>query len=100
MNLDNLTLIIEEENQTNSKYKHMIHICAGTGCASAKSMDLLKNLNTAIKSKGVDNTIQAKMVGCMGLCAEGPVVSILPDDILYGQVGPEDAQDIIDALIN
>mgnify|MGYP001552334346 CR=1 FL=1 len=100
MNLDNLTLIIEEENQVNSKYEHTIHICAGTGCASAKSMDLLKNLKAAIKAASVEETISPKMVGCMGLCAEGPVVSILPDDILYRQVQPEDADEIVNALVN
>ena len=99
MNLDNLTLIIEEENKVNSQYEHIIHICAGTGCTSTNSMELLNNLTEVIKANGVEGKILAKMVGCMGLCAEGPVVSILPDDILYRQVQPEDAEEIVTALI-
>ncbi|NSW51154.1 MAG: NADH-quinone oxidoreductase subunit NuoF [Anaerolineae bacterium] len=99
MNLDTLTLVSEQYSDELANYHHLIHICAGTGCTSANSMELLDRLNEVIKSKGLQDVILAKMVGCMGLCAEGPVVNILPDDILYRQVTPEDAEEIIDHLV-
>ena len=98
MNNEELLQIAQEELENQQQYKHRIHICAGTGCTSSNSELLLKNLETEVKERGLEAEILVKKVGCMGLCAAGPVVSILPDDILYQTVTPEDAAEIIEAL--
>ena len=98
MNNEELLQIAQEELENQQQYKHRIHICAGTGCTSSNSELLLKNLENEVKERGLEAEILVKKVGCMGLCAAGPVVSILPDDILYQTVTPEDAAEIIEAL--
>jgi bidirectional [NiFe] hydrogenase diaphorase subunit len=40
----------------------------------------------------------AKKVGCMGLCAAGPIVSIQPDNLLYKEMTPELVPAIMDSL--
>lgn len=98
MNYEELVELAERERVEQAKYAHCVHICAGTGCVSSRSTDLLAALEAEVKQRGLGDTILVKRVGCMGLCANGPIVSIFPDDILYKEVRPEDASDIIAAL--
>ena len=98
MNSEELLTLSEQENARSEAYEHRIHICAGTGCTSSNSLLLIKALEEAVKERDLQDKVLVKRVGCMGLCAAGPVVSILPDDILYQSVQPEDAVEIIEAL--
>jgi bidirectional [NiFe] hydrogenase diaphorase subunit len=98
MNSEELLQIAEEEQASQNQFRHRIHICAGTGCTSSNSEVLLKALESEVEARGLQEQVLVKKVGCMGLCAAGPVVSILPDDILYQCVQPEDAAEIIEAL--
>jgi bidirectional [NiFe] hydrogenase diaphorase subunit len=98
MTNEELLEIIENEKAEKQKYKHVIHVCAGTGCISANSEKILANLDAGIKERGWENEVMAMKVGCMGLCAAGPIVSIQPDGLLYGEMTPEDVPAILDSL--
>lgn len=98
MNNEELLQIAEDEQASQNQYQHRIHICAGTGCTSSNSEVLLKALENEIEGRGLQEQVLVKKVGCMGLCAAGPVVAILPADILYQSVAPEDAAEIIESL--
>ena len=98
MNSEELLQIAEEEQASLKQYKYRIHICAGTGCISSNSEELIKALETEVENRGLQDQVLVRKVGCMGLCAAGPVVSILPDDILYQSVTSADAAEIIEAL--
>jgi NADH-quinone oxidoreductase subunit F/NADP-reducing hydrogenase subunit HndC len=39
------------------------------------------------------------MTGCFGFCEKGPIVKVMPDNTIYTQVKPEDAEDIIEKHI-
>jgi bidirectional [NiFe] hydrogenase diaphorase subunit len=90
--------ILEKEKQELQKYAHIIHVCAGTGCISSSSPQIIAALEKEIKERGIQDTVLVKQVGCMGLCAAGPVVAIKPDGILYKHVSPEDVTEILDVL--
>ena len=62
------------------------------------SEQVLKAFEDEVKARGLESTILIKQVGCMGLCAAGPIVSVQPDHILYKEVTPEDAPAIMDSL--
>jgi len=90
--------LINIEKEALAKYNHRIHVCAGTGCISSNSELLIKTFEDFINQQGLSDTIVVKKVGCMGLCAAGPIVSIMPDNILYKNVTVEDIPEIINAL--
>ena len=60
-----------------------ILVCGGTGCLSSKSEQIIKNLETLISVNGLEKEVIVKKTGCFGFCEKGPIVKILPDNVLY-----------------
>jgi NADH:ubiquinone oxidoreductase subunit F (NADH-binding)/(2Fe-2S) ferredoxin/NAD-dependent dihydropyrimidine dehydrogenase PreA subunit len=79
-------------------YKYDIMVCGGTGCRSCKSKKVQEKLEEVIKAKGLDSVMKVHGVGCFGLCVNGPVVLVYPQDAMYSKVSIEDAEEIVDAL--
>ncbi len=98
MTHEELLEIIEKEKADQAKYRHIIRVCASTGCVSANSEQIVANLEAAIKERGLENEVHVMKVGCLGLCAAGPIVSVQPEGLLYGEMTPEDAAAILDSL--
>ena len=78
-----------------SKYKMHILICGGTGCHSAESDAIVCSLRDELESNGLLETVQVIVTGCYGFCDRGPIVNILPENIIYTGVSPEDAAEIV-----
>lgn len=88
--------IIEQESQ--EQYDHRIHVCMAAGCLSNRADLVKQQLEKQIAANGLERRCTVKGVGCMGLCAAGPLVSIQPKGIMYQEVKPTDAPDIIQTL--
>jgi len=86
----------EAARRKSGRNRHTLRVCTGTGCNSAQAAELKKRLTTA--AKGVEGGCQVVGVGCMGLCARGPMVHADPDNHLYGHVAPDDATQVIASL--
>lgn len=72
---------------------HDVNVCVAAGCLSLHS-DLLKaELEKQAGSNG--SRCRVRGTGCMGLCSAGPLVSVEPDHLLYQNVKPEDAVELI-----
>lgn len=87
--------------QTQAKqqaYKYCLRVCMAAGCLSQHNDKIKNALEEAVAEQGLDSEVQIKGVGCMGLCAAGPLVSVEPDGVLYQKVREADASDIIQAL--
>ncbi|MEG0580296.1 MAG: NAD(P)H-dependent oxidoreductase subunit E, partial [Niameybacter sp.] len=76
-----------------------ILICGGTGCKSAQSDLIQKNLEAEIKRLGLEDKVYVSITGCFGFCEKGPIVKVTPDDVFYVHVSPEDAEEIINEHI-
>jgi NADH-quinone oxidoreductase subunit F len=75
--------------------KPVITVCAGTGCTAGGGMEVFDSLSASIKNHGVQDKVDLKITGCRGFCEQGPLVSILPENIFYCKVAPKDAENII-----
>ena len=73
--------------------RHMV-VCGGTGCLSSNSKEILEKLENLIKEHKVEDKVTVNMVGCFGLCSQGPFVKIYPEDTLYRAVKVEDCEKI------
>ena len=76
--------------------KKDILCCGGTGCHASSSNVLMENLRAEIKAAGLENDVKVIQTGCFGFCAQGPIVKIMPDNVFYVQVTPEDAKEIVE----
>ena len=98
MTNEELLEIVNKETEDASKFRHNVTVCTGTGCMSSRSDAILTALDAEVKKRGLQDEIKVKKVGCMGLCAAGPIVSIQPDGLFYRDMTPEEAVAVIDSL--
>ena len=89
----------KNDGSVESKYKHQILICGGTGCHSNHSGDLINEFKALISEKGLQNDVEVIQTGCFGLCAVGPVVIVYPEDAFYSKVKVEDVRAIVEEHI-
>ncbi|HUO09253.1 MAG TPA: NADH-quinone oxidoreductase subunit NuoF [Phycisphaerae bacterium] len=98
MTPEELQSIALKKHEENGKFKHCLHVCVGSGCCSSQADQVLKNLTDGVKKGGVDKDVRVIGVGCMGLCANGPMVSVDDNQPLYQHIKPTDAPTILNAL--
>ena len=98
MRPDELRQMADECRRDLDGYEHCIYVCTAAGCRSLHSDDLLEALQKAVEEQELQDSVAVKGSGCMGLCAQGPLVQVQPAGTLYGKVTPEDAAEIVGAL--
>ncbi len=69
-------------------------VCQGTGCSSLKSAKIREAFEHGIAEQGITD-VKVDFTGCHGFCAQGPVVVIEPEGILYTHVTLEYVPEII-----
>ena len=81
--------------------KRTILLCCGTGCIAGGSDAVGEALALALRESGAGADIKAgvKRTGCNGFCENGPIITILPDDISYYNVRPEDCREIVEKTL-
>jgi len=78
-----------------AREKMQILICGGTSCSDKQSEALADNLKLELEANALENDIKVVRSGCFGLCNLGPVVKIVPGDVMYVKVTPDDAREIV-----
>lgn len=78
-----------------SQYRMQILVCSGTSCSTKENEDLYDNLCLETEAFALENEIQVVKTGCFGLCGSGPIVKIVPDEVIYTKVTPGDAAEIV-----
>ncbi|HET7440511.1 MAG TPA: NuoF family protein [Terriglobales bacterium] len=97
MNPEELEQIAQEEREAQAQFARRVNVCVAAGCLSCQSQSVKDALDKEIAARGLEKRCQAKGVGCMGLCAEGPLVST-DAGVLYKKVSASDAAEIVDSL--
>lgn len=78
---------------------YVVKVCMAAGCLSTQSDKVRDALKEGTGKRGC----QIKGVGCMGLCAEGPLVEVSAtntdeEPVMYQHVTPDDAAEILTSL--
>ncbi len=81
-----------------SNYTKFILICGAINCDTSNS-ELLYEFKKEITEKGLDGKVQVITTGCFGLCKQGPIVHILPDNIYYTNVKIDNVKEILEEHI-
>jgi len=99
--LEKLEEITLAEHELASRYDHTVNVCMAAGCMSSQSGAIKDALDREVEAHGESHRCRVRGVGCMGLCAQGPLVSVdagQPHEVLYQAVSPEDAPAIVQSL--
>ena len=76
-----------------------ILVCGVAGCASSGSLKVAAAVEEQIKINKLGEDVKVIKTGCFGLCAEGPIMMICPEHVMYTKVTPEDVNEIFDSHI-
>jgi bidirectional [NiFe] hydrogenase diaphorase subunit len=97
MTPEELEQIAEQECEHQQKFTQKVNVCVAAGCLSCQSDAVKEALTKEVAARGIGEHCQVKGVGCMGLCAEGPLVSTSNGE-MYKGVAAADAAELIDNL--
>jgi NADH-quinone oxidoreductase subunit F len=92
-------------NQKHAAIRRVI-LCAGTGCMANGAMQVFDrfkaemskaelNVILELRPEAGDRDVRLSKSGCQGFCQMGPLVSIVPEGILYTKVRAEDVPEIV-----
>ncbi len=93
--IEDLELIKDHYNEKLAGYRYQVLVCSGAGCISSNCFEVKKAVIDEIKHHDLTNDVLVYETGCMGTCAVGPVMLILPERIFYTELTPEIAREII-----
>ncbi|HUJ94835.1 MAG TPA: NuoF family protein [Terriglobales bacterium] len=97
MTPEELDQIAESEREAQRQLPHHVNVCVAAGCLSCQSQPVKDALDKEITRREWGGRCRAKGVGCMGLCAEGPLVST-DSNRMYKHVSGNDAGELLDSL--
>ncbi len=78
-------------------YKKNVLVCGGAGCVSSSCDEVIRAMQEQLSTCGISNEINVIKTGCMGLCAVGPVMLVLPDRVFYTSLDAKKAKDIVNS---
>ena len=76
-------------------YSHLCMVCYGTGCMSSGCKNVRDAMVEELEKAGLTDQVAVIERGCMGTCAVGPVVYVLPDETYYTEMTPERVKDVV-----
>lgn len=94
--LDKLQKELASRNQPK---RPVVTLCQGTGCKANASGKIYKAFEKELALRGLTQKVEIKSTGCHGFCEQGPIVVILPEEICYCRVKPEDIPEIVEKTL-
>lgn len=94
----------ERRRMEESRFSERLRVCTATSCASLGSGALFDALSAEIHRRGTGDRCELKRVGCLGLCAAGPLVMAeqgtgsTHTESLLREVRPEQAASLLDGF--
>jgi len=90
--LEQLRKKIQSKKDTD---KLCVTICSGTGCRAYGSENVYQSFIEELRRNDLLDKVDVLPTGCHGYCERGSIVVILPKEICYLKVKPEDVPEIV-----
>lgn len=96
---------VPKDNESSQTVQHyglkahdyvQVQCCSGKKCRKNDSERIINLFKVMLHAHGIDDMVDVVTSGCFGFCAKGPIVRILPDNITYTHVRPEDVNVIVE----
>ncbi len=75
--------------------RKQVLICTGGGCIASGAMNVVAAMKRTLAAQGLDGQVQVLETGCLGPCAQGPVVVVYPEGVFYQNVSGDDVGEIV-----
>ena len=93
-----MALRLNHEEYTVEDGMHIL-VCGVAGCHSSGLMAVYDELRRLVNENRLEEKIKIVSTGCMGLCAQGPLMVTYPDRVMYTHVQAEDVEEIWESHI-
>ena len=93
--VQDLDRIGRQYNETLEASRRQILVCGGAGCVSSGCADVKNAVVAELEKLKLDGETAIYETGCMGICAVGPVMLILPERTFYVRLTPEIARAVV-----
>ncbi len=97
MTPEEIRSLAESRRLAGQDVKYRLNVCLAAGCQSCHGDSVFKALKKEVETRRLEG-VEVRGVGCLGLCAEGPLVQVEPDGQLYQRVAATDAGELIESL--
>jgi len=94
--LDDLTARLTADRASAGK---TLIVSAGTCGLACGALDVINAFREELEAQGLSSEVVFRTTGCHGFCEQEPLAVIEPGNILYCQIKPEDAADIVSQTI-
>ncbi len=86
-------------NENTAAHPFQVLVCSGAGCVSSNCADVRNAVADELEKIGMKDKVLLRETGCIGTCAAGPVMLILPERTFYTKLTPEIARRVINKHI-
>ena len=93
--VEQLHEIKKQYNDEQAKYQYRVYVCSGAGCVSSNCAQIRDTVISEVEKIGMKDKVKVYETDCMGTCAVGPVMLIMPDKIFYTELTPAKTQEIV-----
>lgn len=66
-------------------------------CYSKDSVDIVQRFMEEVDDRDLSSDVMITNTGCFGICDKGPVVVVYPEGTWYGNVTPDDVEEIVES---
>lgn len=81
--------------------RYKLTFCDGSGCLKNHAREFRQRFEEELRRHQIQQDVQIHLSGCLGMCTKGPILIVNPGYIMYGNLRPEDAAEIVqEHLIN
>ncbi len=70
-----------------------------TCCLLRGSKGVAEAFRAEIEKRGLSESVELSLAGCLGFCEVEPMAIVLPERIMYGRIAPADVPEIIEQTI-
>ncbi len=75
--------------------KRRVSVCAGTACVFAGSMKIRDAFVAEVEAAGLSDEVEVKIIGCHGLCSQGPLAVVSDGDTYYPRLEDKDVTRVV-----
>lgn len=91
---------MQAKTNLNNDDRQTILVCCGTGCTANGGREVFQAFASKLKDHPeMELRPVIKATGCNGWCEKGPLVKLLPRDITYCSVAPQDVDEIVEKTL-
>ena len=72
-----------------------VSVCAGTACVFAGSMRVYDAFVSEVEAAGLADEVDVRIIGCHGLCSQGPLAVVSDGDTYYPRLKVKDVRAVV-----